>query len=152
MARLRLVVGVVLTAMALVAGCGGDDDASNSANASDAAAVVEGYVAAYNAQDIDRVMTFFADDAVIVGAADRFGGAERIEGAAAIRASERVGFSVHAPGGEAYSISNLVVTGNTVTWDHLFRGTAHTCIGTGNEAVVEEGKIVVWTFASISCE
>ena len=152
MTRSSLSASVLLTATVLVSACGGDDDGSDSARASDAAAVVEGYVAAYNAQDIERVMTFFADDAVILDDAQRDGGAERIEGAMAIRASELEGFSVHAPGGEAYSISNLVVTGNKVTWDHLFRGTAHTCVGTGNEAVVENGKIVIWTFASISCE
>lgn len=136
--------------MLIAAACGGSDDASRGA--ADAAAVVERYVAAYNAQDIDEVMAVFADDAVIVGAGDRFGGAERIEGAAAIRASERASFSVHAPGGEAYSISNLAVTGNTVTWDHRFEGTAHTCVGTDNEAVVEDGKIVLWRFPSIACD
>jgi hypothetical protein len=152
MTRSSLSVSLVLAATVLVAACGGDDDGSDSAKGSDAAAVVEGYVAAYNAQDIDGVMTFFADDAVILASAERVGGAERIEGAAAIRASTLEGFSVHAPGGEAYSISNLVVTGNAVAWDHLFKGIAHTCIGTGNEAIVEDSKIVVWTFASISCE
>ncbi|MBT8241491.1 MAG: hypothetical protein KJN63_09720, partial [Acidimicrobiia bacterium] len=78
--------------------------------------------------------------------------AERIEGTAAIRASERASFSVHAPGGEAYSISNLAVTDSTVTWDHLFKGTAHTCVGTGNEAVIEDGKIVMWRFPTIACD
>ena len=79
MTRWKLSVGRVLTTTILVAGCGGDEDGSDSATASDAAAVVEGYVAAYNAQDIDRVMAFFAEDAVIIE------GAERIEGAGAIR-------------------------------------------------------------------
>ena len=146
--RSRLSATVVLTAAVLVAACGDDDGSGDS----DPAAVVEGYVAAYNAQDIDRVMTFFADDAVILVGGERVGGAERIEGAAAIRAGTREEFTVHAPGGEAYSISNLVVTGDTVTWDHVFRGTAHTCTGTGNEAVVRDGKIVEWSFASISCD
>ena len=113
---------------------------------------IRAFLDAFNARDLDRVMSFFADDAVILGAGARFGGAERIEGAAAIRASERRSFSVHAPGGDAYSISNLTVTGNTVTWDHRFKGTAHTCVGTGNEAVVEDGKIVLWKFPSISCD
>ena len=92
------------------------------------------------------MMAFFAEDAVMIN------GAERTEGAEAIRAELLAEFGVHAPGGEAYSISNLVVSDNTAIWDHLFKGTAHTCVGTGNEAVVEDGKIVMWTFASFTCE
>ena len=129
-----------------LAACSDDNDGTGSPRDSDPAEVVEAYVAAYNAQDIDRVMRFFAGDAVLID------GAERIEGTEAIRAEELGGFPLHAPGGEAYSISNLAVTGNTATWDNRFEGTAHTCVGTGNEAVVEGGKIVMWTFASITCD
>ena len=144
MKRLLFLVMLVLTGTLVLAACS-DDDGSGSSGASDPAEVVEAYVAAYNAQDIDRVMAFFAEDAV------KIDGAEQIDGAEAIRAGELAEFEVHAPGGEAYSISNLVVTDNTVTWDHVFKGDAHTCVGTGNEAVVEDGKIVMWTFASIAC-
>jgi hypothetical protein len=146
MKRVLFLVMLVLTGTLVLAACNDDNDGSGSSRAADPAEVVEGYVAAYNAQDIDRVMAFFADNAVIIN------GTERIEGAEAIRAEELGGFEVHAPGGEAYSISNLVVTDNAVTWDHLFKGTAHTCVGTGDEAVVEDGKIVMWTFASITCD
>jgi hypothetical protein len=79
-------------------------------------------------------------------------GRERIGGAGAIRAEELGGFEFHAPGGEAYSISNVVVTDNAVTWDRLFEGIAHTCVGTGDEAVVEDVKIVMWAFASVTCD
>ena len=125
--RLLFPLTPLLTAALVLAACS-DGDGSGSSGDLDPAEVVEGYVSAYNAQDIDRVMTFFADDAVIIE------GAEGIEGAAAIRAGELAKFEVHAPGGEAYSISNLVVTGDTATWDHVFEGTAHTCVGTGDEA------------------
>jgi hypothetical protein len=91
-------------------------------------------------------MAFFAEDAVIID------GAERIEGAEAIREEELGGFQFHAPGGEAYSISNLVVTDNAATWDRLFKGVAHTCVGTGAEAVVEYGKSVMWTLPPITCD
>jgi hypothetical protein len=146
MKRTRVMVMLALTATLVLAACSGNDDGSRSSGASDPAEVVEGYVAAYNAQDIDRVMRFFAEDAVLID------GAERIEGTEEIQAEELGGFPLHAPGGEAYSISNLAVTGNTATWDNRFEGTAHTCLGTGNEAVVEGGKIVIWTFASITCD
>ncbi len=145
MTRLLFLVGLVLTGVLVPVACS-DDDGSGSSGDSDPAEVVQGYVAAYNAQDIDAVMAFFAEDAVIIE------GAERFEGGEAIRAGELDKFEVHAPGGDAYSISNLVVTNNTVTWDHLFKGTAHTCVGTGDEAVVEDGRIVLWTFASFTCD
>jgi hypothetical protein len=146
MKRTRVMVMLALTATLVLAACSGNDDGSRSSGASDPAEVVKGYVAAYYAQDIDRVMRFFAEDAVLID------GAERIEGTEEIQAEELGGFPLHAPGGEAYSISNLAVTGNTATWDNRFEGIAHTCLGTGNEAVVEGGKIVMWTFASITCD
>ncbi|MDC3402458.1 nuclear transport factor 2 family protein [bacterium] len=146
MKRVLLLVMLVVTGALVLAACNDDNDGSGSSRAADPVEVVEGYVAAYNAQDIDAVMAFFAEDAVIVD------GTERIEGAEAIRAEELGAFEFHAPGGEAYSISNVVVTDNAVTWDRLFEGIAHTCVGTGDEAVVEDGKIVMWTFASVTCD
>lgn len=145
MIRSRFSVIVVLTGTLALAACG-DDDGSGSSAASDPAEVVEGYAAAYNARDIDRVMAFFAEDAVIID------GAERIEGTRAIRAEQLGGFEFHVPGGAAYSISNLVVTDNTATWDRRFEGTAHTCVGTGDEAVIENGKIVMWSLPPITCD
>ena len=146
MKQVLSLVMLVLAGTLVLAGCSDDNDGSGSSGTSDPAEVVEGYVAAYNAQDIDRVMAFFAEDAVIIE------GAERIEGTEAIRAGQLGEFEVHAPGGEAYSISNLVVTDNVATWDRLFRGIAHTCVGTGDEALVEDGKIVMWTLPPITCD
>ena len=53
-------------------------------------------------------------------------------------------------GSDAYPISIVQVTGTTVIWDNTFRGDVHNCADTGNEAVVKDGKIVMWTFASSS--
>ena len=145
MERSRVFVVFALAGALVLLACG-RDDGSTSSGASDPAAVVEGYVAAYNERDIDSVMAFFAEDALIIN------GAERIEGTEAIRAEQASAFEFHVPGGEAYSISNLVVTDNVATWDNRFKGTAHTCHGTGNEAVVEGGRMVMWTFASITCD
>lgn len=146
MKRTPFLVMLGLTATLVLGGCGDDNADSGFSRDSDPAEVIEGYVTAYNAQDIDRVMAFFTEDAVLID------GVERIEGTEAIRAEELGGFGVQAPGGEAFSISNLVVTGNTVTFDNHFKGTAHTCVGTGNEAVVDDGQIVEWKFASIDCD
>ena len=95
------------------------------------AAYAAAFEKSFESDDWTGVEPFFAEDAV------KLDGAERIDGAEAIRAGELAEFEVHAPGGEAYSISNLVVTDNVVTWDRLFKGPAHTCVGTGDEAVVE---------------
>lgn len=137
---------LVLTGPMVLAACGNEPDTPGLRAASDPAGVVEGYVAAYNAQDIDRAMAFFANDAVIIQGTGRF------EGADAIRTEVLGEFEIHAPGGDAYSISNLAVAGDTATWDHQFRGAAHTCTGTGNVAVIDDGLIVSWTFASIECD
>jgi len=145
MKRIPFLVILGLTGTLVLAACS-DDSGPGSSGASDPTEVIEGYVTAYNAQDIDRVMAFFAEDAVLID------GTQRIKGTEAIRAEELRGFGIQAPGGEAYSISNLVLTNNTLTWDNQFKGTAHTCIGTGNEAVIEDGQIVKWTFASIDCD
>jgi hypothetical protein len=76
-------------------------------------------------------------------------------GSRALRRSGKknsVGSNFTLRGGEAYSISNLVVTDNAATWDRLFKGVAHTCVGTGAEAVVEYGKSVMWTLPPITCD
>ena len=97
---------LVLAGLLLLVGCSSE---AESQEPSDPAEVIKGYVAAYNAHDIDRAMKYFADDAVYVQGTDRF------EGAVAIRAEVLLEFEVHAPGGDAYSISNLVVDGDTVS-------------------------------------
>jgi hypothetical protein len=140
---LRL-VEFVLLGFIVVAAC--SSGTTELMVAPDPEQVVEGYVAAYNAQDIDRVMAFVADDAVIIQ------GSDRLEGTDVIRTEILGEFEIHAPGGDAYSITNLVVAGDTATWDHEFKGVAHTCTGTGNVAFIDEGLIVTWTLASIDCD
>lgn len=48
---------------------------------------------------------------------------------------------------DAYTVSNVEVTGNTVTWDQVWisgAGDEH-CLE-GQSAVIEDGKIVLWTW------
>ena len=146
MRQVLFLVVLSFTAPVVLAACDDETAIPGLRTASEPAEVVEGYVTAYNAQDIDLAMAFFADSAVIIQ------GSDRIEGAAEIRTEILGEFEVHAPGGDAYSISNLLVAGNTVTWDHRFKGVAHDCRGTGNEAAVEDGQIVTWTVAFIECD
>jgi hypothetical protein len=56
-----------------------------------------------------------------------------------------------AVGDDAYRASHIDVSGNVVTWSHLFHGQAHTCVGT-DEMVVERGKIVRWDYSPIECD
>jgi hypothetical protein len=48
----------------------------------------------------------------------------------------------------AYTISNIEVTGSTVTWDHVWtRLGREVFCAEGHTAVVEGGKILSWTWA-----
>jgi hypothetical protein len=128
-------IGALLLAVLAIGACGGDD--------ADPGETVQAYIDAYNIRDIDAVMAVFADDAVITN--HPF--ASRIEGAEAIRSLQVDDFQA-AGSDNAYEISDLEVSGDTVTWNHVW---LDRCTGTGNEAVVENGKIVSWEFASVSC-
>jgi len=106
--------------------------------------VIEDYVSAYNAGDIDEVMSFFDEDSVIIGHpfAARSEGVEQIRGVMVADLSE-------AADTNAYTISNLEATGNTVTWDHRWtnRRGAEFC-GTGHSTRIDNGKIDTWTWPS----
>ena len=99
-----LVVAIILT----VVGCG-----SGSGEPADA---VNGYVKAHSSGDIDAVMVFYTEDSV----GDRphlF--APKTTGLKQIRIVQIQDMGNKASE-DAYSISNVQVTGNTVTWDHLW--------------------------------
>ena len=108
----------------------------------DPAATIHAYIDAYNGRDIDAVMDLFTEDSVVIG--HPFAG-ESI-GLTAIRAVqvqdiERVGTD------DAYTISNVQVTGNIVTWDHVWRpGDGGRSCQYGHSAIVEGGKILSWTW------
>jgi hypothetical protein len=74
-------------------------------------AAVQGQLDAYNVQDIDAYMAFFADDCVIAD----FNGAVTSNGAAAIR-ERYVGMFAKFPQNKA-ELLNRIVMGNTVA-DH----------------------------------
>lgn len=112
---------------------------------SDPAATIEAYVAAYNAADVDAIVELFADDAVI---ANHPGGT--FTGKEQIRSLHGGGGADGADGTVAYTISNIEVSGNTVTWDHVWSGEEagepfQSCVE-GHTATVENGQIVSWTW------
>ncbi len=123
-------------ALVLVA-CGGDD-----ADDADPAGVIQDYFAAYNAGDIERVMALFSEDSVVTG--HPF--ANRSEGLAAIRAVQLNDMAAAATE-NAYTISNVNVTGDTVTWDHVWtNGSGEQFCTEGHNAVIEDDKILTWTW------
>lgn len=127
----RLLIGLVWAVLALGA-CGGDD--------ADPAAVIEDYISAYNSGDIDAVMTLFSEESVVTGHPSE----ARSEGLDAIR-SVQEGDIAAAATSNAYTISNVDVSGDTVTWDHVWtNSTGNQFCQQGHDAVIKDGKILTW--------
>lgn len=105
---------------------------------------IEAYIAAYNAHKVDAVMALFAEESVVIG--HPFS-AEAV-GLSSIRALHLIDLSA-ARADNAYAISNVEVADDTVTWDHTWvnAGGTEYC-RQGNRAVVEDGKILSWTWSS----
>ncbi len=108
------------------------------------AGVIEDYTAAFNAGDIDAVMALFSEESVLSG--HPFGIGFESTGLSAIRALQVEGMGITTRE-DALTISNVEVTGNTVTWDDVLTsdGGAQFCIQ-GHSAVVEDGKILTWAW------
>lgn len=119
----------LIAAVLILGACSNDDG--------DPAATIDGYVAAYNAGDINAVMDFFSEESVVTG--HPF--AAESQGLVAIR-------EIHAEVGEGvtYTISITDVTDNTVTWDHVWNTEEGPNCVDGHTAVISEGKILTWTW------
>lgn len=120
----------------------GEDDTPAAGPSDDPAATIEAYYAAYNARDLDAVMAVFTEESVMIG----HPAAAMATGLAAIKAVQVQDLS-GAASEDAYTISNVQVTGNTVTWDQVWTssGGDRYCHN-GQHAVVEDGKILTWTW------
>ena len=128
MRRLLAILGIGLV---MLGACGG-----GAANPEE---TVHAYINAYNAADVDGIVDLFAEDAVIRG---HPGGS--FSGSAQIRELHEE----EADGTVTYAISNVVVDGNSVSWDHVWSGEDNGepfefCVN-GHVADVEEGKITFW--------
>ena len=139
--KIRLVIAVVMTVALVAAGCSseGDDPAS------DPAAVVADYLEVWNAEDVEAVMVFYADDAVIEGhPSDPDGGLATGQSEILVIETRLDGFQ-----GETGTMEylNMEVSGDTVTFDNIFINGSGQCFSsTGSVYTVEDGKIVllVW--------
>jgi hypothetical protein len=129
--RSPLAVAVVMT-MA-IAGC--SDSATEGAD--DGAAVVESYISAYNDGDLDAVMTHFTEESVIVGHPTDFD--PQANDIYSIESLHKEDLQYD----QTYVISNVLVDGDTVTWDSVWGEDG--CVK-GQSAVVKEDKILTWTW------
>jgi hypothetical protein len=104
-------------------------------------ATVASYVAAYNSGDIDAVMALFTEESTVMG--------HPMSNASGLAAIQRVQVQDMgaAADADAYSISNLDVTGNTVTWNQVWiKSDGRQFCQTGQSAVIEDSKFVSWTW------
>ena len=128
---------LLATSMALILGaCGGDQ--------ADPAAVVVDYLEAFNTGDAEAVMAFYADEGVIERHPDDSDGLAR--GKQEILHLEELVDGYQGSTGKLEYI-NMEVSGNTVTFDTIFRNAQGRCFGfTGTELTVENDLIalVVW--------
>jgi hypothetical protein len=115
-------------------------DATQVSTASDVtpADVLDAYIAAFNADDLDAVMALFADDAVVLN--DPVTGTLRAEGIDEVRDVQSAEISF----GESYEVVSVDSVGNTATFGRRIRTPSGRCYAGTNKVTVERGKIVRW--------
>lgn len=119
-------------------GCAFDDTSCATA------AALDGFVAAYNANDIETVMTYFVPESEIrdLPAAGDAGGLDAIRTALAEHRAQ-------AAASEPYLFTNATNRGFSLSWDHTWvDATGQQWCGTGNTASIAGGKILTLTYAS----
>ncbi len=136
------VVAGVLVAVLVLAGCSDDD--SGDATDSDPAAVLAAYKEARNAGDVDAVMAFYAEDAVVENHPGDDDGVAT--GVSEIRILEAQVPGIQGSTG-GIEFTDLVVSGNTVTFKETFMHKDGDCFSsTGNEVTVEDDKITLYVW------
>lgn len=122
----------------------------DSSSAATIAATLDAYLSAYNAGDIDGVMALFSEESVVIAhpTQDYVGEPFATESRGLAEIQDLHMADLNAAANEnAYTISNVEIIGNTVTWDHLWvNSQGMEFCKSGNEAVIEDGKFVSWTF------
>lgn len=129
--RRNTALSLLVAAMLVTTAC----TAETTDSTQSATDVINDYVAAYNAGDIDLVMGFFSEDSVVMG----HPAAQEAMGLTAIRdIHEEVG------SGDTYTITIQDETGNTITWDHIWHtAEGENCVD-GHTAVIANDKFVSW--------
>jgi hypothetical protein len=117
--------------------------AFNDTNCAATAALV-GFVAGYNAGDIDAVMTYFVPESAVANhpTGGDAGGLDAIRTALAEHRAL-------AAASDPYTYSNVLNLGFTLSWDHMWEdASGEQWCGTGNTATIAGGKILSLTYAT----
>ena len=131
--------------LALILGaCGGDD--------SDPAAVHADYVEAFNTGDADAVMVFYAEDAVIEGHLETARASGLATGKSEILPIEQR-MQINQGSTGRLEFTNMVVSGNTVTFDDIFINGDGDCFSsTGDKVTVEDDKITLYVYGDLDAD
>ena len=109
--------------------------------------VLEAYVDAYNARDLDGVVALFAEDAVVTDH-PLAGSGSVTTGVDEIRDLEHRDMVLSAAT-NAYEMTNVETSGDTVSFGHIIRHQDGGCFaGTGHTLTVEDAKIVSWDWGT----
>jgi hypothetical protein len=109
----------------------------------DPSQTLETLVATYNLDDIDAVMALFSEESVITDH-PMTGNREGLTEIRSLQVLDRDAAATVDP----WEISNVDVSGFTVTWDHVWTNDAgEDWCAEGHTATVRNGKILTWNFA-----
>lgn len=107
-------------------------------------AALDEFVAAYNAGDIEAVMTYFVPESEVTNhpTSGDVGGLDAIRTAMAEHRAQ-------AAATDPYTFTNVLNLGFTLSWDHTWEdATGRQWCGTGNTASIAGGRIITLTYAS----
>jgi hypothetical protein len=106
--------------------------------------VLADYLEVWNAEDAEAVMVFYAEDAVIEGHPEDTDGLAT--GKSEILPIEQR-MQIHQGSTGRLEFINMVVSGDTVTFDNIFHNGDGDCFSsTGDEVTVADDKITLWVF------
>jgi ketosteroid isomerase-like protein len=136
---MRRLIATAISLALILGACGGDD--------SDPAAVLADYLEVWNAEDGEAVMVFYAEDAVIEGHPEDSDGLAT--GKSEILPIEQR-MQIHQGSTGRLEFTNMVVSGDTVTFDDIFHNGDGDCFSsTGDKVTVEDDKITLYVFGEL---
>jgi ketosteroid isomerase-like protein len=133
--KFRLLTAIVMTLVSTAVGC-------SSSSEEDLESVLRAFETARNAGDVDVVMEFYAQDAVVKdGPLDEDAIAN---GNDEIRSMEAQVSGIQGSTG-GIEFLDMTVSGNTATFNHKFLNADGGCFGgTGDQVTIEDGEITLY--------
>ena len=138
-------VVIILAGIALVLVNQGDETPVATQPSPDE--VLADYLEVWNAEDGEAVMVFYAEDAVIEGHPEDTD--DLATGKSEILLIE-LRMQTHQESTGRLELTNMEVSGNTVTFDNIFHNGDGDCFNsTGDKVTVEDDKITLWVFGEL---